>query len=65
VAAAVAAGVLGFAVNDSGIVVTALVLVFVAPVLTLLALDASRPRRRPALLEPAHDSDAPLPTEAL
>ena len=34
-----AAGLLGFAVNDSGVVVTALVLVYVAPFLTLLALD--------------------------
>ena len=46
-----AAGVLGYAVNDSGVVVTALVLVYVGPFLTLLAL-----RREPAppvVLEPS------------
>ena len=40
-----------FALNDSGVVVTALVLVFVGPYLTLLALDAER--AGPELLEPA------------
>lgn|GEM_PF-99106 len=55
VVAAVAAGVLGCLVNDSGIVVTALVLVFVAPFLTLLALSEERVPRRPVLLEPALD----------
>ncbi len=54
VVAAVAAGVLGCLVNDSGIVVTALVLVFVAPLLTLLALDDGPPAK-PVLLEPALD----------
>jgi hypothetical protein len=42
VIAALAAGLLGFAVNDSGVVVTALVAVYVGPYLTLLALDADR-----------------------
>jgi len=64
VVAAVAAGVLGCAVNDSGIVVTAVVLVFVAPFLTLLALDDGTIGRRPVLLEPALDLEAPQPTEA-
>jgi hypothetical protein len=61
VVAAVAAGVLGCAVNDSGIVVTALVLVFVAPFLTLLALSDDRHPGRPVLLEPALDLDPPPP----
>jgi hypothetical protein len=64
VVAAVAAAVLGCLVNDSGIVVTALVLVFVAPVVTLLALADGVPRGRPVLLEPSLDLDAPQPTEA-
>jgi hypothetical protein len=68
VVAAVAAGVLGCLVNDSGIVVTALVLVFVAPFLTLLALSDERDRGRPVLLEPALDLTSPSslaqPTEA-
>ena len=62
VAAAVAAGVLGCVVNDSGIVVTAVVLVFVAPVLTLLAVAGDgRSPDRPLLLEPALDLDLPRP----
>lgn len=36
--AALAAGLLGFAVNDSGVVVTAMVFVYVGPFMTLLAL---------------------------
>jgi len=68
VVAAVGAGVLGCLVNDSGIVVTALVLVFVAPFLTLLALSDERGRGRPVLLEPALDLTSPSslaqPTEA-
>jgi hypothetical protein len=54
VVAAMAAGVVGFAVNDSGVVVTALVLVEVGPLLTILALGGDR--RRPVLLEPAGPS---------
>jgi hypothetical protein len=64
VVAAVAAGVLGCVVNDSGIVVTGVVLVFVAPFLTLLALDDGGLPGRPVLLEPALDLEAPQPTEA-
>jgi hypothetical protein len=47
---ALAAGLLGFAVNDSGVVVTALVFVYLGPYLTLLALDADR--GAPILLPP-------------
>src|SRR5205823_3724252 len=39
---ALAAGLLGFAVNDSGVVVTALVFVYLGPYLTLLALHGDR-----------------------
>jgi len=39
VIAALAAGLLGFALNDSGVIVTAVVLVYVGPFLTLLALE--------------------------
>jgi hypothetical protein len=49
--AALAAGLLGFAVNDSGVVVTALVLTYVGPFLAVLALAADRPRA--AVLAPA------------
>jgi hypothetical protein len=49
--AALAAGLLGFAVNDSGVVVTALVFVYLGPYLTLLALHADR--GDPVLLPPA------------
>ena len=38
-----AAGLLGYAVNDSGVVVTALVFVYIGPFLTLLALARERP----------------------
>jgi hypothetical protein len=48
--AALAAGLLGFAVNDSGVVVTALVFVYLGPFLTLLALHADR--GEPHLLPP-------------
>ena len=59
VLAAVAAGVLGFAVNDSGVVVTALVLVLVGPLLAILALGGDR--RRPVLLEPTGPGPAGPP----
>jgi phosphatidylserine synthase len=39
--ALVGAGVLGLLVNDTGIIITALVLVYLGPYLALLALDAS------------------------
>ena len=42
VIAALSAGLLGFAVNDSGVVVTALVFVYLGPYLTLLALHGER-----------------------
>jgi hypothetical protein len=50
VIAALGAGLLGFAVNDSGVVITALVYLYLGPYLTLLALDAQR--GEPELLEP-------------
>jgi len=50
VIAALGAGMLGFAVNDSGVVITALVYLYLGPYLTLLALDAQR--GEPELLEP-------------
>jgi len=53
VLAALAAGVLGFLVNDSGVVVTALVLVEVGPLLAILCLAAPPPLDRAVLLEPA------------
>jgi hypothetical protein len=49
VVAAIAAGIIGFVLNDSGVVVTALVLVEVGPLLAILALGGDR--GRPALLE--------------
>ena len=51
VQAALAAGLLGFAVNDSGVVVTALVLTFVGPFLAVLALAAEH--STPAMLSPS------------
>jgi glycosyltransferase involved in cell wall biosynthesis len=42
VSAALLCGLLGFAVNDSGTVVTALVFVYLGPFITLLALDRGR-----------------------
>ena len=49
--AALAAGLVGMAVNDSGVIVVAMVMVSVGPVLALLAL-AGPPAGRTALLEP-------------
>lgn len=46
----VAAGLVGWLVNDSGVVVSALVFVFLGPYVTLLALD--RVRGQPELLAP-------------
>lgn len=43
VAGTLAAGVLGYAVNDSGVVVAALILVYLGPLLTLVALDREPP----------------------
>lgn len=58
VLAALAAGALGFAVNDSGVVVFALVLVELGPLLAILALDrGSGPQPgAPILLEPTGDA---------
>jgi hypothetical protein len=50
VIAALGAGILGFAVNDSGVIITALVYLYLGPYLTLLALDAQH--GEPELLEP-------------
>lgn len=50
VVAAVAAGLVGWLVNDSGVVVSALVFVFLGPYLTLLALDHAH--GQPELLPP-------------
>ncbi|HTJ74952.1 MAG TPA: glycosyltransferase [Acidimicrobiales bacterium] len=47
---ALAAGLIGFAVNDSGVIVVAMALVEVGPVVALLAL--ADPPGRPILLEP-------------
>jgi hypothetical protein len=55
VVAALGLGLLGWLVNDSGVVVTALVFVYVGPFLTLLALDA---RQEPVLLEPDEPAGA-------
>ncbi len=49
VVGALAAGLLGYAVNDSGVVVTALVFVYLGPFLTLLALERERTSARLAL----------------
>lgn len=55
--ACLSAGVLGWLVNDSGVVVTALVFVYAGPYLTLLALEggAETPVLLPAESEPASD----------
>jgi hypothetical protein len=51
--AALAAGLIGMAVNDSGVIVVAMVMVSVGPVLALLALsDAPAAPGRAVLLEP-------------
>ncbi|MBV8160842.1 MAG: hypothetical protein JO265_07965, partial [Acidimicrobiia bacterium] len=50
VIAALAAGLLGFAVNDSGVVITALVYVYLGPFLLLLVMDDQR--AAPEVLEP-------------
>ncbi|HUQ62871.1 MAG TPA: lipid II flippase MurJ [Acidimicrobiales bacterium] len=56
VVAALACGLLGFAVNDSGVVVTALVLTYVGPFLILVAL--AQPRDQMVVLEPETDAPA-------
>jgi hypothetical protein len=56
------AGVVGYAVNDSGVVVTALALVFVGPFLTLLALH--RDPAPPLVLDPRAPAVRPSPVGA-
>jgi hypothetical protein len=51
VAGTLAVGLLGYAVNDSGVVVTALVFVYLGPFLTLLAMQ--REQGSPTRLDPA------------
>ena len=53
-----AAGLLGYAVNDSGVVVTALVFVYLGPFLTLLALHRTA---EPVRLGPAERGRKPAP----
>ena len=53
VVATLGVGIIGNALNDSGVVVTALVFVYVGPFLTLLALEGDRPAV-PHLLAPDH-----------
>lgn len=55
-----AAGVIGWLVNDSGVVVTALMFVYVGPYLTLLAL--ARDRDEPVWLAPVPSARVPVPT---
>ena len=57
-AAALAAGLLGFVVNDSGVIVTAVVLVFVGPFLALVALSPGDPVRQ-VLWEPSSEGASP------
>jgi hypothetical protein len=56
---ALAAGLLGFALNDSGVIVTALVFVYIGPFLTLLALDHEH---RDGTTRPADSGPVPIPT---
>jgi hypothetical protein len=56
---ALAAGLVGFATNDSGVIVTALVLVYLGPFLTLLALEVER--GGPVLSDPAVAEPLPRP----
>ncbi len=59
-AAALAAGLLGFVVNDSGVIVTAVVLVFVGPFLALAALGSrDTGGGRPVLWEPLSEGASP------
>jgi hypothetical protein len=62
VLAALATGLVGFAVNDSGVVVTAIVLAEIGPLLALLALAG--PPAAVVLLEPDADATGPGPTLA-
>ena len=53
VVASLVAGLVGFAVNDSGTVVAALVFVFLGPFVTLLALERHQPGTVTVLGEPS------------
>lgn len=57
VAGTLAAGVVGYAVNDSGVVVAALILVYLGPFMTLVALDKPIP--------PVAVVDSPVETRPL
>jgi hypothetical protein len=59
----IAAGLVGWLVNDSGVVVSALVFVYIGPYLTLLALDAAQ--GQPELLPPTGPRPEPSPPVAL
>lgn len=56
---ALAAGLLGFAVNDSGVIVTALVLVFVGPFIVFSVLGGEK--KGPILIEPGPGPVRPAP----
>jgi hypothetical protein len=65
VAATLAASILGNLLNDSGVVVTALVFVYLGPFITLLALDYDEPAPTLVDIPPgpiAAPSRAPVPT---
>jgi hypothetical protein len=57
---ALACGLLGFAANDSGVIVTALVFVYIGPYLTLLALDHERRQAATELTAPAPARPVPI-----
>jgi hypothetical protein len=60
---ALATALLGFATNDSGVVVTALVFVYIGPYLTLLALEQERGDAvwlRPGVPDPARPPPVPV-----
>ncbi|MBV8161568.1 MAG: hypothetical protein JO265_11655 [Acidimicrobiia bacterium] len=59
--AALGAGVLGLFLNDTGIIITALVLLYLGPYLTLLALGAKAATAAPPAHDAAADATAPHP----
>ena len=64
--ATLAAGIIGNALNDSGVVVTALVFVYVGPFITLLALDGERPGATVLAPDrPPSDAEAAIPMRAV
>lgn len=62
VVAAFLCGLLGFAANDSGVIVTALVFVFVGPFVALLAFEQEA--GGPQMIEPGSDRGRPAPLTA-